>query len=345
MLSTTQRALVASTGILLAACSTQPPPAPGPVAVEHADVPAAAPAAPAVELETIDAPPPLAPWLPAAVRWDPSSPREGSALGLRVTPPPAGRQPVAVDGELGGEPVHFGRIGDEWFGLAPLPPGRAGSMPLELRFRDRFDSTYVQRASVDVAPRHYTEDRLRVAPRYAKPPKSELAKIAEDRKIVGDVLSTVTPHWLLSGSFAWPHRGRITSHFGERRVFNGELKSRHWGTDISGNPGQPVRAADRGRVALIRHLYYAGNAVYLDHGMGVFTAYFHLSKTLVHEGQVVDKGEEIGEVGATGRVTGPHLHWSLYIDGIHLDATSLLDIPVPSPGDSTSSTGSAKGTE
>ena len=92
-----------------------------------------------------------------------------------------------------------------------------------------------------------------------------------------------------------------------------------------GDTGDPVYASNDGRVALSHDLFYSGQAVYLDHGLGFFTAYFHLSERLVSDGQWVEKGQLIGRVGATGRVTGPHLHWSAFLRGQHLDPLSLLE--------------------
>ncbi len=121
----------------------------------------------------------------------------------------------------------------------------------------------------------------------------------------------------------------VTAPFGQERLFNGELQSRHTGLDLRGAVGEPVRAAARGRVVIARDLYFSGNGVYLDHGRGVYTGYFHLSRILVEEGEIVEPGQVVGEAGATGRVTGPHLHWSLWVAGEALDASSLLEIVLP----------------
>ena len=108
-------------------------------------------------------------------------------------------------------------------------------------------------------------------------------------------------------------------------MFNGELRSRHTGLDLRGAMGDPIRAANSGRVALSDDLFFNGGAVFIDHGLGVYTGYFHMSRREVEEGEWVEQGQVIGRVGATGRVTGPHLHWSLYALGQSLDPLSLLD--------------------
>jgi murein DD-endopeptidase MepM/ murein hydrolase activator NlpD len=109
--------------------------------------------------------------------------------------------------------------------------------------------------------------------------------------------------------FARPRDSRITSRFGTGRVFNGAVRSRHFGVDLAGAVGAPVRAANRGVVALVADFLLAGTAVYIDHGEGLVTGYFHLSKAEVAEGDTVARGAIVGRVRATGRVTGPHLHW------------------------------------
>jgi murein DD-endopeptidase MepM/ murein hydrolase activator NlpD len=153
--------------------------------------------------------------------------------------------------------------------------------------------------------------RLRVASRYTSPDSATQERAAYER-------AAVQP-------FELPLSGITTSPFGQRRLFNNELRSRHTGLDIDGDTGDPVYAANSGRVAMSADLFYNGGAVFIDHGLGLYTGYFHLSKREVDLGQHVKKGQIIGRVGATGRVTGPHLHWHMYLQGFSLDPRSLLD--------------------
>ncbi len=130
---------------------------------------------------------------------------------------------------------------------------------------------------------------------------------------------------LITSNFADPRDGaERNSLFGERRIFNGTLKSRHLGLDIDGKTGDPVRAANDGVVRLTRDCFYSGNTVFLSHGAGIFTDYFHLSKILVKNGQTVKKGQVIGLLGRTGRVTGPHLHFATKVSGTIFDPEALL---------------------
>ena len=123
-----------------------------------------------------------------------------------------------------------------------------------------------------------------------------------------------------------PRDDRVTSGFGDGREFNGQISSRHMGLDLDGEPGDTVVAATRGVVALVDEFLLAGNIVYLNHGGGLLSGYFHLSEQLVAAGDTVDAGTPIGRVGATGRVTGPHLHWVVRYGRTSVDPRSLLEL-------------------
>lgn len=275
---------------------------------------------------------PPAPWLPPRIRWTPDAPREASAISVWVEVPPAGRPPLAVEAELEGRPVHFQRVGSRWFGIGALPIGSGESVLLTVGLRVGPDSVERRLEGVGVRSRTYASTRLRVEPRYSRPPAEVRERIEEERRRIRATLAVATPEWLAGAPFEWPRPPRITSPFGQRRVFNEELRSRHLGTDLRGEAGAPVRAAGGGRVALAGNFYYQGNAVYLDHGLGTYTGYFHLSRIDVREGERVVRGQRLGSVGATGRVTGPHLHWTLYVHGESLDPASLLDLELPPDG-------------
>jgi murein DD-endopeptidase MepM/ murein hydrolase activator NlpD len=125
--------------------------------------------------------------------------------------------------------------------------------------------------------------------------------------------------------FGKPVPGEPTSIFGTRRIFNDKPRSPHPGLDLRGATGEPVGAAGAGTVVIAGEFYYSGNLVILDHGLGLFTLYAHLSEIRVEEGQAVEQGEIVGLVGATGRVTGPHLHWGAKIGDRPFDPAALLD--------------------
>lgn len=286
------------------------------------------------ELIPVEAPLPPRPWLGARVEVTPERAVEGHLLAVRVRTPRVGRAPLDVTGRLGGDArVRFGRLPDgSWFGLAPLPVGESGARELIVRMALGGGDTASTARVVRVRGHRFPSTRLSVEPRYSSPPPEVRERIEREREMIDEALSSTTDRWLWDGRFTWPRPHRVTSPFGQRRVFNGELRSRHWGLDLAGRRGDPVRAAARGRVVLAHHLYYAGNTVFLDHGHGVVTGYSHLSRVDVRAGDTVASGEVVGRVGATGRVTGPHLHWTLRVDGVPLDASSLSRLELPGGG-------------
>ena len=167
--------------------------------------------------------------------------------------------------------------------------------------------------------------KLKVEKKMATPPKSVLTKIAEDRNATGQALGLVSQgrNWHLP--FARPVPGIITSPYGVGRIFNGKRRNPHRGLDFQAAQGDPIRAACDGRVTLVGDHYFAGTSVYIDHGQGVTTLYFHLSRADVQEGQTVRRGQAIGHIGSTGRVTGPHLHFSVSVLGQLVDPLPLLE--------------------
>jgi len=176
-----------------------------------------------------------------------------------------------------------------------------------------------------------TESLTGVEEKYVSPPAAELARIEREQKETAAVFARATPiaFELPLGAplSALPEGGR----FGARRIFNGVSKSPHGGTDFKAAPGTLVYAPADGIVALAAGQYFAGNAVYLDHGDGLVTMSFHLSEVLVENGARVKRGQPIGKVGATGRVTGPHLHFGVRWRGAKVDPQLLLADPATWP--------------
>lgn len=166
--------------------------------------------------------------------------------------------------------------------------------------------------------------KLTVDKKYVNPPASQQARIRKDREKVRQALAQFLPERCWTMPLARPVPGGISSLFGMKRVFNGQPRSVHRGLDMRGALGAPVQACADGQVALVDNLYFSGNVVYINHGEGVFSAYLHLSEAQVTPGERVRKGQIIGLVGATGRVTGPHLHLSLIVQGQSVDPQPLL---------------------
>jgi hypothetical protein len=265
-----------------------------------------------------DAPLPL---LPLDVAIEPRRPRQASVVGVRVLEPPGPPLEDAV-ARLAGFDVRLIRNGAGWIGVGPLPLDSAGVFTLEIR-GTRAGEPVVEKRAVWVVGRVYPSTRIRISAGGASDPEVD-ARIARERELIDSRLRSSGEEWLPEDSFDWPRPLVRTSPFGERREFNGSVRSRHLGLDLRGRSGQPTYAAAAGRVLLAGRFYYQGNAVYLDHGLGVVTAYFHFSSIEVEEGQLVEAGQLLGRVGSTGRSTAPHLHWSAYVNGVNVDPESLI---------------------
>jgi murein DD-endopeptidase MepM/ murein hydrolase activator NlpD len=156
------------------------------------------------------------------------------------------------------------------------------------------------------------------------PPESELARIKQETQAMADAFAILTPERLWRSAFDAPVPGAPNSSFGRLTITNGKPAGRHQGADFRAATGTPVHAPNAGRVVLAQNLYFAGNTVILDHGLGVFSLLAHLSRIDVQPGAVVARGDVVGQSGATGRVTGPHLHWAVRFGEMTVDPLSLM---------------------
>lgn len=193
---------------------------------------------------------------------------------------------------------------------------------LKLRYIDGTEEVH----ELDVAKREYDIQRLDGLPKkMVTPPPEAWEQIKADNVKIGRVRKLNTPEtWFLSG-WIWPADGPVTGVYGSQRILNGEARRPHYGHDIAGPVGSPVVAPADGRVALAETgMYYTGNTVMLDHGHGLTTVFLHMSEITVKAGQFVRRGEQIGAIGATGRVTGPHLDWRVNLFRTRLDPAYLL---------------------
>jgi hypothetical protein len=266
---------------------------------------------------------------PLPVTWLPDPPRQGAAVLIIAGPDTARRSGrdtiVAVRGTLAGEALRFERGRDGRFrALGAIPVSAGGSIALPLAVVRRERDTAYQFVRAPVGDGNFGSERLRLPPRFVTPPASLRPQLEEERRIIRAALARTagTPR-LWNGRFDAPLLGRVTEAFGTHRVINGTTQAWHLGVDLAGRPGTPVRAANRGVVLVAGRFYYQGNAVYLDHGAGLVTSYMHLSRILVSADDSVREGQVIGLVGATGRVTGPHLHWSACFGNVLFDPMTL----------------------
>ena len=202
-----------------------------------------------------------------------------------------------------------------------------GSRELDVAVEGLCGDRHSVRRTLRVVSGKFPVQKLKVDPAYVEPPASELDRIREDREKVRRVWSSGDPRRRWSGPFALPVDAPVRANFGSRRVFNGKPRSSHEGADLAAPAGAPVTAPGPGRVALAEELYFSGGTVILDHGAGLFTMYFHLSRIDVKAGDAVAAGTQIGAVGATGRATGPHLHWGARLNRARINPLGLLQLP------------------
>ena len=241
---------------------------------------------------------------------------------------------VEVSGEVSTRPVRFWRSSTprEWSALVGINVDAApGSLPLTIRGRTGDGSTAMTRGSLAVVRHQFETRRLRVDPKMANPPESEVARIKEEARAMAEAFAIVTPQRYWHGSFDAPVPGTATSSFGRLTVTNGKPAGRHQGADFRAATGTPVKAPNAGRVVIARNLYFAGNTVIIDHGLGVFSLLAHLSSIAVEPGATVARGDLLGESGATGRVTGPHLHWAVRFGDMSVDPVALMSALAKSP--------------
>jgi murein DD-endopeptidase MepM/ murein hydrolase activator NlpD len=174
-----------------------------------------------------------------------------------------------------------------------------------------------------IAVKKFDVRRLRVAEAFVNPPASAMEQITRDNEKLATIYARVTPRrW--TGSFILPVDGAPTSNFGTVSYFNGQRRSPHTGVDFLSPTGTPIRASNHGMVVLAEPLYFTGNTVIVDYGDGLYSLFAHLSEFRVKEGAEVQPDSIVGLVGATGRVTGPHLHWTVRLHGARVDPTSLV---------------------
>ncbi|MEO8909882.1 MAG: M23 family metallopeptidase [Gemmatimonadaceae bacterium] len=260
----------------------------------------------------------------------PARPQPGAVVRLTLTVPSPGDSIVSIHGTMAGEPLHFISVGGgSWHAIGGIPVDSEGTLVASAQIRRASGRVETARARV-IMPKvpPPLAQPLAVDSTFSRPlDAATAARVARENvraQEIGRHAHQFPPMW--TSSFLRPRSTIITSGFGTGRVFNGQLTTRHLGVDFRGATGEPIRAANCGVVALVDNFFLAGNVVYVDHGGGVVTAYFHMSKPLVSVGDTVSRGQIIGLVGSTGRVTGPHLHWAARYGAITVNPLDLVSI-------------------
>lgn len=217
-----------------------------------------------------------------------------------------------------------------WQGLAPIDvEARAGRQVLAVQALTTAGDTLTRDYPITVAARTFPARRITVDAKFVDPPSDVLPRIEKERKLVEGLLAKTTPERFWTQPFVLPVPGNATSSFGRRSIVNGQPRSPHTGTDFQAATGTPIAAPNDGRVVLAADLYFPGNTIIIDHGLGVYSYLAHLSAFDVAEGALVKRGQTIAKSGATGRVTGPHLHWTLRLGAARVDPLSLLAALAP----------------
>ncbi len=263
------------------------------------------------------------------VSWSPLTLASGSPLLLKVQLSQPAKE---LQGSWLGHALIFTKAkqDDSWYALAGIDVERApGTYPLDLTATSTSGHSLHDVQQLKVLPGAYKTTTLHVAENYVQPNAETQKNIAADSVVKAAAYARQIDHPLWKGSFRSPVPFKATDSFGTRRTFNGELASIHRGTDFHAPAGTPVLAANDGEVIVAQHMFYEGNLVIINHGLQFDTQYMHLSKIEVKAGQRVIKGQRIGLSGATGRVTGPHLHFGVRWQDMYIDPVLLLHMSLP----------------
>jgi len=260
------------------------------------------------------------------VRWPPSPPRIGDVVVLRVQGP---GDEARVEGSVGGRPLTFFRDAQGYAALVGFDLDLiAGREPWLVTVRDPRGPARRASGTVTVQGREFPLQRLTLPSGVVDlDPDTERRALAE-AEILRTLYRTITPERLWRSSFLRPIAvGDPGGGFGARRIINGQPRAPHGGTDYAAPRGTPVVSANDGRVALVAEYFFPGRLVVVDHGLGLYTLYFHLEEVRVEIGERVARGQPVGTVGSTGRATGPHLHFGVQVGAARVDPERLLSLP------------------
>ena len=228
-------------------------------------------------------------------------------------------------GTLGPQALDFLPVEGGFQALVPLSvEATPGPRALTVELVPLGDSETTISGVLDLVGPAWPRRELRVARRFTSPSRAEQLRSARDQRAFEEAFDVALEPWLFTDDFSWPRPPDVTAPFGDLRLINGKKHSRHFGVDLDGGTGDPIGAANAGEVVLVRDCFASGKTVLVHHGGRLFTAYFHLSRFEVKEGDRVSAGQRLGRVGRTGRVTGPHLHFGVKLDGRWVDPASLM---------------------
>jgi hypothetical protein len=251
---------------------------------------------------------------------------QGDVFLVKVKPK-EGEEIKSIKGKFLGRELRFFKVEGEYrclifAGLFDEP----GESLLHIEFQGREGVGHLGE-KVKVVKRHFGVERLNLPQSKVTLSKETLARVRREKEMLDRIWEEETKERYWRGRFLLPVKGCIGSKFGMRRIINGQPRSPHTGVDIKAKHGAEVLSANHGKVKFIGDLFFSGTSLIIDHGGGLYTMYFHLSKILVKVGEKVRRGQPVACVGATGRATGPHLHFGVRLQGARVNPHSLFSLP------------------
>lgn len=222
--------------------------------------------------------------------------------------------------------IPYTRVGREWMTVVGLDLDmKPGNYTGDVRVTK---NGIVEHRSVtlNVKAVKFPVEKLQVAEKYVELSPENTERALRETKELEEIHKTISGQALWKDPFIVPIPGGVGVSFGKRRVFNGESRNPHAGADLKATTGTPIRSTNRGRIVLAKDLFFTGNTVIVDHGLGIYTLYAHLSRIDVAKDAIVERAQVVGLAGATGRVTGPHLHWGARVQNTRVDPFSLINL-------------------
>jgi murein DD-endopeptidase MepM/ murein hydrolase activator NlpD len=256
----------------------------------------------------------------------PGEARPGDAVLVRVY---GGTE--APEGELNGKALDFAPQGDGWVALYALSVDQAkANLRLWSRVATKEGEVELE-GTLEVKEPNFPARELTVSKKFTSPDKKSKKRMRDDQRAFDKAFAQDFEPPRFTQNFAMPRPAVTTAPFGDLRMFNGKKKSQHFGQDLDGAIGDPAYASNDGVVVMVRECFGSGNTVLIHHGLSLYTAYFHLSKFMVKVGEKVHQGQQLGLVGKTGRVTGPHLHFGAKLEGRWVNPESVLRLDFAGP--------------
>jgi murein DD-endopeptidase MepM/ murein hydrolase activator NlpD len=261
------------------------------------------------------------------VTWRPAKARVGDVSWVYVTGAGDG---ATLEGSVAGRSLTFFPYGTGWAALTGFDLDLHAAMyPWQIAVLEEGGAAKTVRGRLQVGRRAFRVERLTLPSKVVDLDPETERRVADETERLRALYRTVTPDRLWRGRFTEPvATTKKAGGFGARRVINGQPRAPHSGADYRAPLGTPVVAVNGGRVAVVADYFFPGKLVVIDHGLGLYTAYFHLDTVTVPVDAAVDRGQPIGTVGETGRATGPHLHFAVVLGGSRVDPAALLRLPL-----------------